>query len=69
VAGHVAQVILRIDAEIGEIDHLWMETSENLADHVHVIGYQYLSGTPDLRCRLVGRYNLFQQPVPPLEPI
>ncbi len=27
VASHVAQVIPQIDAEIGEIDHLWMETS------------------------------------------
>ena len=27
VACHVAQVIPQIDAEIGEIDHLWMETS------------------------------------------
>ena len=27
VAGHVAQAIPLVDAEIGEIDHLWMETS------------------------------------------
>jgi hypothetical protein len=27
VACHVAQTIPQIDAEIGEIDHLWMETS------------------------------------------
>ena len=27
VACHVAQAIPQIDAEIGEIDHLWMETS------------------------------------------
>ena len=27
VAGHVAQAIPQVDAEIGEIDHLWMETT------------------------------------------
>ena len=27
VAGHVAQAISKIDAEIGKIDHLWMETN------------------------------------------
>ena len=27
VACHVAQAILQIDAEIGEIDHFWMETN------------------------------------------
>ena len=30
VASHVAQAIPKIDAEIGEIDHLWMETRYDL---------------------------------------
>ncbi len=29
VACHVAQAILLIDAEIGKIDHFWMETNEH----------------------------------------
>ena len=33
VAGHVAQAIPQVDAEIGEIDHLWMETSYDVASH------------------------------------
>ncbi len=33
VAGYVAQIKAPIDAEIGQKDHLWMETNCRRADH------------------------------------